>query len=79
MHKTEIEFSKNTLYINIEGIINKKNIQSLKKKVFYIIDEYNINNIVVDIRKMKTMDQDAFYDFLDDYDIEYGGNLEVVE
>ncbi len=79
MFKTNIEFSKNTLYINIEGVINKDNLKKLRKKMYYIIDEYSIYDIVIDVKNSSYIETDAFYSFLDDYDIKYGGNLVVIE
>ncbi len=79
MFKTDIEYSRDTLYVNLEGIVNKKNIQILKKKLYYILDEYNILDIVINIQNTRMIDKDEFYELLDDYDIKYGGNLEVVE
>ena len=74
-----MEYSRDTLYVNLEGIVNKKNIQILKKKLYYILDEYNILDIVINIHNTRMIDKDEFYELLDDYDIKYGGNLEVVE
>ncbi len=79
MFKTDIEYSRDTLYVNLEGIVNKKNIQILKKKLYCILDEYNILDIVINIQNTRMIDKDEFYELLDDYDIKYGGNLEVVE
>lgn len=79
MFKTEIEYSRDTLYINLEGMVNKKNIQVLKRKLYHILDEYAIMDIVIDIKNTRLLDKDAFYELLDDYDIQYGGNLEVME
>lgn len=79
MFKTEIEFSRNTLYVSIKGIATIKNITELKRKLYYILNEYGITDIILDIKDVVSMDKNAFYDFLDDYDIRYGGNLSVVE
>lgn len=79
MFKTEIEFSKNMLYVDVKGLANQKNIQELKRKIYYIINEYGITDIVIDIKDVVLLDKEAFYDMLDDYDIKYGGNLNVVE
>lgn len=79
MIKTEIEFSKNTLYINVEGVVDQMNIKKLQRKLYYIIEEYDIYDIVIDIKNCVNVDKDAFYGFLDDYDIKYGGNLVVME
>lgn len=79
MFKTEIEFSKNTLYVSIKGLASSKNIAELKRKLYYILNEYGVTNIVMDIKDIVMIDKDAFYDLLDDYDMKYGGNLSVVE
>lgn len=79
MFKTEIEFSKNTLYITVKGMANKKNIIELKRKLYYILNEYGIADIIIDIKDVALLDKETFYDMLDDYDIRYGGNLNVLE
>lgn len=79
MFKTEIEFSQNTLYINLEGNVNRDNLIKLKGKIYYIIDEYNVFDIVINVQNSEYVDTIAFYNFLDEYDIKDGGNLIVVE
>ncbi len=79
MFKTEIEFSKNTLYVNLEGNVNRDNLIKLKGKIYYVIDEYNVFDIVTNVQNSEYVDTIAFYNFLDEYDIKYGGNLIVVE
>ena len=78
MLETTMEYTRNTLYVKIQGCANKKGIQDLKRKMYHIIDDYDITDIVINIKGLKEIDKECFYDFLDDYDIEYGGNLEVV-
>ncbi len=79
MFKTDIEFSKNTLFIDTEGPINKKNILKLKKKLYYIIEEYSIGDIVLNIKKSNDIDEQALYNFLDEYDEMYGGNITLMD
>lgn len=79
MFKTEIEFSKNTLYINLGGTVNSKSLNKLKQKIDYIINEYNIFDIVINIEGSEYIDMIAFSNFLDEYDIKYGRNLIVME
>lgn len=77
--KTEIIYSKNTLFITLEGMLLKKQILTLKRKIYYILNEYGVEDIVIDLKQINQIDKEAFYEFLDEYDIKYGGNLEVVE
>lgn len=79
MLQTEIEFTQNTLYVFMKGQANRKNIQNLQRKMYRIIEDYDIMDIVINIKGLDTMDGDSFYQFLDDYDVRYGGRLNVVE
>ena len=79
MFKTEIEFSKNILYVTIRGIASHKNLTELKRKLYYILNEYGMMDIIIDVNEVVSLDKVAFYDMLDDYDIKFGGNLNVIE
>ncbi|MCI8446074.1 MAG: hypothetical protein HFH31_01115 [Bacilli bacterium] len=79
MLKTEIEFSRNTLYVSMKGMANSKNILELKRKLYYILNEYGVTDIIIDIKDVVALDKETFYEMLDDYDIKYGGNLNVIE
>lgn len=79
MFNIDIFYSNNTLNVSIEGIINKNNINQIKKRLYYIISEYGINDIVIDIKNTINVDKEALGKFLDDYDINYGGNLVIVD
>ncbi len=79
MFKTDIEFSKNTLYIDIEGVINKRNLRKLRKKLYYIANEYDVGEIVINTRKGTNIDEEALYNFLDEYDDLYGDNLTIID
>lgn len=71
----DIIFNKGVLSIYLEGKINKRNINKIKKKLYYISNEYGITNITVYLNNIKHIDSEAFYDFLDEYDDKVGGNL----
>ncbi len=79
MFKTDIEFTKNTLFIDIEGPINRKNILKLKRKLYYISTEYNIGDIILDVHKSSNIDEEALYNFLDEYEQTYGGNISIMD
>lgn len=72
----EMFYTSGSLYIFLKGDINKKTISSLKNRMFYIIDEYGIKNIIIDIKNVSKID-DCFYDILDTYDSKYSGNLKL--
>lgn len=79
MVRTDLIYRDDTLYVNIEGTLNKKEIGHLQKKMYTVISEYGIHDIVIDLKGTSRIDQNAFYDLLDDYDAKYGGNLKILE
>ncbi len=78
MIKANMEYSNNTLYIYLKGNIKSNDIKKIKRKLYYIICEYGINTIIIDVLNVDDIDKNSFYDFLDEYDIDYGGRLELV-
>ena len=79
MPNTEFIYHSQTLYVNLNGKYTSKNIKMLKNKLYSIIDQYGINDIVISRRLITDIDNAAFYDMLDEYDSKYGGNLIVEE
>lgn len=79
MNQVEMVYSNDTLFINMSGIYNSKNISKLKRKMYNVINQYGISNVVIDRKNISKIDDNAFYDMLDDYDLKYGGNLKVEE
>lgn len=79
MSKEEFVYHNKTLFINLNGEYNSKNINTLKRKLYSIIDQYGINDIIINQRHITEINKSAFYDMLDEYDIKYGGNLIVEE
>lgn len=77
--KTDIIYTDNTLFVNLSGIMTKEDISQLKRKVYKIVSEYSINNVVIDIRKILTMDKEKFYCFLDEYNNNFISSLKLME
>lgn len=77
--KLTIQYTNHTLLVELEGIAMKSQIHTEQRKLFQILRDYPISNIIVDIQNMEKIDMEAFYHFLDEYDQKYGGKLEVCE
>ncbi len=75
--KTYFEYRRRSLYITISGDAKKENVRRFKKKLYYVINEYNINNIVVNLKMIDN--KELLYDLLDEYDVKYGGDLVVID
>lgn len=77
--KTDLVYSDDVLYVNVEGNLSKKGISSLQRKMYSVISAYGIEDVVINIKGTNKVDKIAFYDMLDDYDAKYGGNLKIME
>jgi Zn-dependent M16 (insulinase) family peptidase len=71
-----IYYTEDTLYINMEDEVNDTTINRLKKRVFGILNDYDINNIVLNIISNYN-NQLLINDFVKEYHAKYSGNLIV--
>ena len=77
--RTDLIYSDDVLYVNVEGNLNKRGVANLQRKMYSAISSYGIEDIVIDIKGANKIDKTAFYDMLDDYDSRYGGNLKIMK
>jgi hypothetical protein len=64
----------NTLYVNFEDYIDDISVDKLKSRVFNILDDYDINNIVLNIIS-NNKDNYLIDEFIKEYHKKYNGNL----
>ncbi len=65
--KTDIIYSDDTLFIYLEGNMNKKGIKKLKDKMNNIINEYQINDVVIDTKNIIENNDIFFNDLVSEY------------
>ncbi|MDD3821643.1 MAG: hypothetical protein ACOXZW_03260 [Bacilli bacterium] len=73
--KVEMEYTKETLIINLSGILDETTLTDLKRKVFTIIDEYKIENIILNGKNLTLINQPLLTAFLESYQDKYDGKL----
>lgn len=73
--KVEMEYTKETLIINLSGILDETTLTDLKRKVFTIIDEYKIENIILNGKNLTLINQTLLTAFLESYQDKYDGKL----
>ena len=64
----------NTLYVNLNDYIDDIIIDKLKNRVFNILDDYDIQNIVLNIIS-NNKDNYLIDEFINEYHKKYNGNL----
>ena len=69
-----IYYMDNTLYVNLNDYIDDINVNTLKSRVFNILDDYDIENIVLNIIT-NNKDNYLIDEFIKEYHKKYNGNL----
>ena len=69
MFKTEIEYKKNTLFVYVEGIADKEDINRLKKKIYHIMNDYGITELKLNLKNARNIDISMFEEFFTSYDL----------
>jgi len=69
-----IYYMNNTLYVNLNDYLDDMNANTLKSRVFGILDDYDIENIVLNIIS-NNKDNYLIDDFIKEYHKRYNGNL----
>lgn len=73
----EIVYTEETLYVNIFDEINELLVSKIQNRVFKIIDDYDIDNIVLNIMNDKKYKTDAFDKFINNYRSKYNGKVKI--
>ncbi len=69
-------YTNNILYINIEERINFSLIKKLKYRLFYLIDSYGIEEIILNIND-NHYDTSLITELINEYNMKYNGKLTV--
>jgi len=70
----EIYYNDKTLYVNLDELRNNSTLKLLKTRVFNIINDYDIENIVLNLIN-DNKNNDLLDEFIYEYEKKYHGNL----
>lgn len=71
-----IFYNDNTLFVNIYEELNSYNVNRLKLRVFKIVTEYDIENVVLSINNCKKNSY-LLKDFINEYEATFNGRIKV--
>ena len=71
-----IFYNDNTLFVNIYEELNSYNVNRLKLRVFKIVTEYDIENVVLSINNCKKNSY-LLQDFINEYETTFNGHIKV--
>lgn len=71
----DIFYTDNTLYVNMENVTSSHDVARMKRRVFKILDDYSIDNIVLNIITDDTLSSDLLDSFILEYNQKYNGKI----
>lgn len=71
-----IFYNDNTLYINLDDEINEYNMNKLKSRVFKIVHDYDIDDVILKVNSYKK-DNYLLKNFLNEYENNFGNHIRV--
>ena len=66
--REDIIYSNDTLYVYLDGNMNRRKLKKLRSKVESIINEYPINDIVFDTKNLEEYNDKYFDNLVSNYD-----------
>ncbi len=72
------KYSNYIIYFHLNSNINVDNLNLLREKIKYIVDNYNNYQIRINICECVYVDYSALQSFLEDYNINYKNNLILI-
>lgn len=71
--KSNLIYNSDKLYVNLDGKANKKDFKNLCNKINYLVNEYQINDVVFSVAKLdKSIDK-----LINDYKYEFSGEITI--
>ena len=71
-----IFYNDNTLFVNVYEKLNSYNVNRLKLRVFKIVREYDIENVVLSINNCKKNSY-LLKDFINEYEVTFNSHIKV--
>lgn len=70
----ELYYQNETLFVDIDTILDEESTHLLKSRIFRIIDDYDIDHIILNNRE-KTKNKQALYQMQTEYHRKYDGSF----
>ena len=75
--KSNLIYSKDKLYVHLNGKTSKKDINNLYNKLNYLVNIYEINDIVFNINNLVKNGNIDIDNFIDNYKYEFSGEITI--
>ncbi len=70
-------FNDDVLYVDVEGEIGYLEMDVIKNRVFSVLDQYEVDNIVVNFENAFNFNKKSISTFIREYHQKYSGSISV--
>ena len=71
----DIFYTDNTLYVNMDNIASSNEVLKMKRRVFKILEDYNIDKLVLNIVTDDKISSDLLDSFIEEYNSKFTGTI----
>ena len=75
--KSNLIYSDDKLYVYLNGKSNKKDFRNLYNKLNYLVNSYDINDIIFNINNLNSNQNIDISNFIDNYKYEFSGEITI--
>jgi UTP:GlnB (protein PII) uridylyltransferase len=68
-------YKDDTLFVDLIGIVGIKEVDVMKERVFSILNQYEVDNIVINLRNAFKINKNMMNSFINEYHKKYKGSI----
>ncbi len=70
-------YKNDTLYIDMIGNVDGSDIRQLKRRLFSVLDQYEVDNVVINVKSVFNLNKNLMNSLIKEYHRNYKGNLTI--
>jgi UTP:GlnB (protein PII) uridylyltransferase len=68
-------YKDDTLFVDLIGIVGIKEVDVMKERVFSILNQYEVDNVVINLKNAFKINKNMMNNFINEYHKNYKGNI----
>lgn len=72
-----IVYKNDTLFVDLKGDLDDLTINEMKNRLFSILDQYDVDNVVINTKEVFNSNKTVFNTFLNEYRRNYKGKIKL--
>lgn len=73
-----IVYKNDTLFVDLKGDLDDLTINEMKNRLFSILDQYDVDNVIINTKEVFNSNKRVFNTFLNEYRRNYKGKIKLL-